>query len=278
MLLLGVGDSVTAGFGVREDLSYFARLVRNPPDEFPEMQGICLSAVFPNLEVKQLAISGSTSLEHIEVLRERLPRQPPDVLGVVVMTTGGNDIIHAYGRQPPREGAMYGATLDQARPWIAAFEKRLHAMLTLIEERFPGGCHIFLGDIYDPTDGVGDARSAGLPDWPDGLAILAAYNDIIHRAGQSRPRVHVVPIHATFLGHGIHCRQFWRRHYRAEDPTYWYAPNLEDPTERGYDALRRIFLLEMLKADLHRSDQAARTQATKASSPPGALTPVGYPT
>ena len=35
--------------------------------------------------------------------------------------------------------------------------------------------------------------------------------------------------------------------YRAEDPHYWYAPNIEDPHNRGYDAIRRLFLLELIK-------------------------------
>jgi hypothetical protein len=47
---------------------------------------------------------------------------------------------------------------------------------------------------------------------------------------------------------GIHCTQFWREHYRRDDPHYWYADNLEDPNIRGYDAIRRVFLLEMAKA------------------------------
>lgn len=84
-----------------------------------------------------------------------------------------------------------------------------------------------------------------LPAWPDGLRIHAAYNEVIHRCARQRASVHLVPIHATFLGHGSHCRQFWRKSYRREDPHYWYAVNIEDPNDRGYDALRRIFLLEM---------------------------------
>jgi hypothetical protein len=57
--------------------------------------------------------------------------------------------------------------------------------------------------------------------------------------------VHVVPVHETFLGHGIHCRQFWRANYDWRDPHYWYFENIEDPNDRGYDALRRIFLGEI---------------------------------
>src|SRR5690349_7262993 len=65
-LLVGLGDSVTAGFGARKHYSYFERLVANPPDEFKDLRGICLSAVLPRLQFTNLAISGSTSLEHIE--------------------------------------------------------------------------------------------------------------------------------------------------------------------------------------------------------------------
>src|SRR6266446_287887 len=180
-LLVGLGDSVTAGFGARKHYSYFDRLVTNPPDEFADMRGNCLSAVLPKLQFTNLAISGSTSLEHIEKQLPRLPSVSSNILGMVVMTTGGNDLIHNYGRTPPREQAMYGATLQQAAPWIEKFERRLESMISRIEERFPGGYHIFLANIYDPTDGVGDIERAGLPAWKDGGKILDAYNDIIRR-------------------------------------------------------------------------------------------------
>ena len=61
VLFVGLGDSVTAGFGARKGYSYFDRLVKNPADEFPDMNGICLSAVFPKIQSTNLAISGSTS-------------------------------------------------------------------------------------------------------------------------------------------------------------------------------------------------------------------------
>jgi hypothetical protein len=44
----------------------------------------------------------------------------------------------------------------------------------------------------------------------------------------------------------LHCAKPWTRHYRASDPHYWYNPNVEDPNDRGYDAIRRLFLLRMI--------------------------------
>ena len=142
---------------------------------------------------------------------------------------------------------MYGATPEAAAPWVAAFEARLGDMFALLEARFPGGCRIFIADIYDPSDGRGHPETAGLPAWPDVLAVHAAYNDAIRRAAGRHGCVRVVPMHEAFLGHGVHCRKFWAAHYRRADPHYWYAPNLEDPNDRGYDAIRRVFLNEIVK-------------------------------
>ena len=248
VLLLGIGDSVTAGLGAKNaSHSYFQRLVDNPPDEFAELQGVCLSRVLPNLTTKNLAISGSTSLTHAEVIAERLVSQPPEVYGIVVMTTGGNDLIHSYGRAPAREGAMFGAEYEEAQPWIANFETRLNSMLDAIIEKFPGGCEIHLADIYDPTDGVGDGASIMLKPWEDGLAIHADYNRVINRCADAREQVHVVPLYKTFLGHGGHCRQFWRPFYDPKDPYYWFYVNVEDPNDRGYDAIRRVFMNSILE-------------------------------
>jgi lysophospholipase L1-like esterase len=258
VLLVGIGDSVTAGFGATKGHSYFDRLVTNPPDEFGEMKGVCLSKVLPNLKPLNLAISGSNSLHHVKHIRERLSPQEKAVFGVIVMTTGGNDLIHWYGATPPQEGAMYGATLAQAKPWIDNYELRLDSMFTAIEERFSGGCAIFVGDIYDPSDGVGDPESTwALPAWPDCLKIVDAYNAALRRVAKNHAAVHVVPVHDAFLGHGIHCRQFWRKHFDWADPHYWYYENIEDPNDRGYDALRRIFLREIaaqLPPDLEKAD------------------------
>jgi lysophospholipase L1-like esterase len=245
IILVGIGDSVTAGFGARRGYSYFDRLVVNPPEESPDLNNICLQTVIPHLQHTNLAVSGSTSGQHVERQLPLLPVAQSNVVGLVVITTGGNDLIHNYGRTPPREEAMYGSTWEQAAPWVTNFEQRLNLMIEKIGSRFPGGCQIFLANIYDPTDGVGDAERAGLPIWRDGTRILAAYNHVIEQCARKHPFVHLVDIHSTFLGHGIHCTQFWSAHYDAKDPHYWYHTNLEDPNERGYDAIRRLFLIRI---------------------------------
>ena len=219
------------------------------------MIGKNLSAVFPNLRAENFAVSGTTSLHHFENQMKKLQQQPDEVLGVVVMTTGGNDIIHNYGRKPPKECGMYGATFGEAKEatfgeakeWSENYRKRLNEMIVQIKERFPGGCEIFLANIYDPTDGTGSPGFTGLPDWEDGSEILKAYNEIITECAGRYEFVHLVNIHDTFLGHGIHCTKFWLKNYCLTDPHNWYYYNIEDQNNRGYDVIRRLFLLEITK-------------------------------
>ena len=246
VVLLGLGDSVTAGYGASQGLSYVERLAANPPGEFEDMAGCSLSSVYPRLELRNKAVSGSTSFQCLEGQLPGITPYGEEVLGVVVITTGGNDLIHWYGRKPPEENAMFGASLEQATPWIAHFEQRLTRIVEKIQALFPGGCHIFLANIYDPSDEQGNPRIVGLPPWPDMLEILAGYNTVIARVAEAHEGVHLVDIRSAFLGHGFYCRQTWRPHYHSEDPHLWFASNIEDPNDRGYDALRRTFLNVMI--------------------------------
>lgn len=247
VVLLGLGDSVTQGYGASPGLDYFKRLVQNPSSEFDDMQDISLSQVLPKLKPINLSISGTTSHECVEYQLPQLQPYEADTFGIVVMTTGGNDVIHNYGRTPPREGAMYGASASQIGEWVKNFDSRLDTIASRVRETFPGGCHLFVANIYDPTDGDGDIEHAGLPAWPEGLQVLAAYNAVLARFADRHPDVTLIDIRAAFLGHGIHCTHSWHRCYRPHDPHYWYWDNLEDPNDQGYDAIRRLFLIEMAR-------------------------------
>lgn len=138
--VVGIGDSITAGLGAKTiSRTFFNRILENPPDEFSDMQGVCLRTVLPNLSSENLAISGSESKTHEQVIRESLAMREV-AYGIVLMTSGGNDLIHNYGRSEPRECAMYGASLAQAEPWIEKYRARLASMLDEITRKFPKEC------------------------------------------------------------------------------------------------------------------------------------------
>lgn len=252
-VLIGIGDSVTAGFGAAEKHGYFDLLVQNDDAQFPDMNGKDLRHVLPHLLTHNFSVSYTVSEEHLKDQVPTIVMYPPQVRGIIVITTGGNDLIHDYGRSAARDGAMYGCTYQQAMQWKENFRTRLRAILDGVMTKFPGGCDVFLANIYDPTDGVGDIEHANLalPAWPDGLKVLPLFNGIIDETCRSYRNVHLVDIHSAFLGHGIHCTDRWNAHYHRDDPHYWYFDNLEDPNDRGYDAIRRLFLVEISKVFGH---------------------------
>ncbi len=254
VVFIGLGDSVTRGLGADDKDRYFNLLVNNHDIKYPNMQGKDLSAVLHIKETKNYAVDYSTSGDHL-VQAQRISDYPVDVLGIIVMTSGGNDLIHSYGRRPPKDGAMYGCTYEQAVPWCENMKNRIAAVIDEIHMKFPGGCEIFLANIYDPTDGVGDPQLVNFPKWPDAMKVLALANRKIAELCNEYESVHLVDIHSEFLGHGIHCRDFWRKTYRNDDPYFWYYINLEDPNPRGYDAIRRLFLLEMISVFYENSEK-----------------------
>lgn len=247
ILLLGIGDSITRGYGAPGGLTYFDLLKQNHNEMYPDMQGKDLSEVFPNLTPRNIAVDYTVSQQHIDNQLVKVPRHDENVYGVIVLTSGGNDLIHDYGRSEPQHDAMYGCTYKQAKQWCETLKGRLDILLTGLMERFPGGCDIFLANIFDPTDGVGDPQTVMMARWPDCVKVLALTNEKITELCEKYPNVYLVDIHSEFLGHGIHCDEPWRKYYHKDDPHFWYAPILEDPNIRGHDAIRRLFLNEMIK-------------------------------
>lgn len=247
IVLAGLGDSITKGYGAPAGKGYFDLLRENDDAHWPDMKGCDLENVFGRLEAYNYSQNYTVSREHIEKQLPLVPGWGPDVKGIVVITSGGNDLIHNYGRTEPKDGAMYGCTYEQGLIWIENIKQRLQKLLERVMEKFPGGCEIFLANIYDPTDGVGDPYIVGFPRWPDCVKVLGLTNRKIAQLCDSYENVHLVDIHSEFLGHGIHCTEFWRRNYHKDDPGHWYDRNLEDPNPRGYDAIRRLFLIKMIE-------------------------------
>lgn len=247
VVFLGLGDSITRGLGATKELTYVPLLLHNDDAFYPDMAGRDLSHVLTIQSHHNYAQDYTVSQEHIDRQLVKIPQYDQSVHGIVVLTSGGNDLIHDYGRSEPVDGAMYGCTYKQAQVWCENLKTRLDTLLNGLMQKFPGGCEIFFANIYDPTDGVGDPQTIGLPRWRDCTKVLALTNQKIAELCDQYPNVHLVDIHSEFLGHGIHCDEPWRKHYRKDDPHYWYYTNLEDPNLRGFDAVRRLFLQKMIE-------------------------------
>lgn len=244
--LVGYGDSVTAGYCASNGRSYFQLLVRNLDAVYPAQAGKDLERHFTTVTADNLAVSGATSCDlaaRRAELVNHLRRTPVTAAQtVVVITLGGNDLIHDYGCLNPHECAAYCSTLAQATPWAQAFRQRMIDLIRVFQAELPGKVHVFLANIYDPTDGVGDIERASilLPPWPEGLQIVALYNQTLAEVAADTG-AHLVDMRRAMLGHGIHYTDTSNPYYDPADPTYWYCSNLEDPNDRGYHAIRRAF-------------------------------------
>ena len=247
VVLLGIGDSITRGFGASKKQQFFTLLHNNDDSLYPDMAGLDLSTVLNNLEINNIAQDYTVTQQHIDRQLPRIPVYGSDVKGIVIITSGGNDLIHDYGRSEAEDGAIYGCTYKQGVEWTENIKGRIGQILEGVTAKFPGGCEIFLANIYDPTDGVSDPQIAKLPRWPDAVRVLGLMNQKISELCDSYDNVHLVDIHSEFLGHGFHCTERWRRHYKKNGPHHWYDPNIEDPNLRGHDAIRRLYMAKMIE-------------------------------
>jgi lysophospholipase L1-like esterase len=129
-------------------------LARNRDDDFPEWRGRDLATRHPSLRYHLLAVDGGTPSTLLDL-------QLPQLAGsgvaptLVTLTVGGNDLLSAYG-DTRRAREVVALVCDR----VAQALTRLRRLLRSPQDP------IVVGDVYDPSDGTGDASRVGLPAWP----------------------------------------------------------------------------------------------------------------
>ena len=255
----GFGDSVTDGYCSSSGKDYVSLLVTNDDAAYPGWAGKDLSSHFASVSLTNASISGSTSCDYSpEALRSYIQNYLATNTfdadkTVVVITLGGNDLIEPYGCSASADCAAFCSSLSEATPWASAYKARMTSFIQVFYQEIPGDVEVFLANIYDPTDGIGDIENAvissggssySLPAWPDGLQVHGMYNDMVADIATTTG-AHLVDMHAAMLGHGIHFDDPTNPYYDSTDPSYWYCANLEDPNDAGYHAIRGAFYSEL---------------------------------
>jgi lysophospholipase L1-like esterase len=179
----------------------------------------------PDWNLRLLAFDGATT---VDVWQDQVPRvlERPDL---VTLTMGGNDLL----------AAVFG--YDDAYLEHVAERVRANGELILAELRRLAGpaTPIVLSTVYDPSDGTGDASSAGMPPWPDGLDALAALNEELRRLADRYGAV-VADVHAAFLGHGVSAGDVTQPDPRPANRDLWYCGAIE-PNAWGAEAIARTW-------------------------------------
>jgi len=182
----------------------------------------------PSLSFHNLAMDGATIGD---VFGEQLSQiAASDERTLVTLTAGGNDLLSAFENRPR-------ASLLEAiqREVMDAYDFLVDAVRRAIPKSV-----VLLTSIYDPSDDTGripgTLASAGkLP-----LHVLRAMNEHIETLADGTPDVLFADAYQWFLGHGV----------TAPPAEQWYwKRSLVEPSALGADALRRLWLEVLDRAD-----------------------------
>ncbi|MHA1580529.1 MAG: SGNH/GDSL hydrolase family protein [Candidatus Freyarchaeota archaeon] len=204
-------------------------LYKNLDDVYPDWKGKDLSTLYPGIKFHNLTSDGATTST---VLNWQLPRVPTgeNQPTIVVITVGGNDLLHNYG-VPEEKGVELSYEM----------KRNLLKIISYLQdpERFPKPAKIYIGNIYDPSDGMGNLEEEGYSPWPDGLKVLDNWNRRIQEVAKEKGLT-LVDIHRHFLGHGVNYDDPSGRYYDPENNTPWLRLVIE-PNALGAHEIRKLF-------------------------------------
>lgn len=219
---LALGDSMSidvyAGGAGRGAASL---LHLNRDADFPAWAGRDLRSL--GYAQRNLSRDGATTAE---VLQRQIP-QIHDRPDLVTVSMGGNDLMRAYG------------DTTAAREVIAAVAERADRILDTLRAMAAPGAAIVVTTVYDPSDGAGALAGAGLPDWPDGPAVLAELNTALTSAAHRHDAL-IADVHAHFHGHGAAAGNPAQPHPRPADSNLWYCGVIE-PNAYGAHEIRAVW-------------------------------------
>ena len=253
--LVIVGDSISdvGGNGPGQTPFYRTLLVQNDDAKYPDWKGIDLKTCWgldATTQVVKVSKGGAIATQGKKlgqsVLLDQVKSIPTTLAGpvLVVGTIGGNDatagLVHVVANMP-----------DAEQQDIADFATGFGDAMTELTkpDRFGPGvkADVLITNIYDPTGGNGDFTYAPLSQscggmfamWPDKQPTDGAvkmWNDAMTAQAAKFPSVHLLDMHAFFLGHQVD----------TPDPTNWFHDDCIHPNAVGQEAIRELFWAAML--------------------------------
>lgn len=231
-----LGDSITAGYGIaNQEVSYTELLVANADDAWPGFAGDDLTARYGAPEVIDVSRSGA---ETPDILDRQIPNLDEALDGpasgptLVFVTIGGNDMTGAL---------VTPGALDTVADDI---EANIREIATELNDpaRFPDGVLLSLTNVYEPTDGEGQADQCfmGL----DVSGVEPVLDDVNARTLALAQEIGFawVDLRGHFRGHGWNHERTSMDAYDADDPTRWFQEDCIHPNKRGHHEIRRLFL------------------------------------
>ena len=231
-----LGDSITAGNGASSPmLTYVHLLKKNDDDTWTESAELDLTGLYGELpEIIDQSLAGATTSSMISQQLPKVTDELGDTVSgttVVMVTIAGNDV----------QRLLYNTSGTDAA--IETILEKLGDLYDYFEdpERFPDGSYVYLANVYEPSDGVGQADECfyGM-NLENVLPSLDAVNAATRAQAEERG-VAWIDLRGHFLGHGFNGGDSENPYYEADDPSLWFADDCIHPNDRGHHELRRLF-------------------------------------
>jgi lysophospholipase L1-like esterase len=235
-----MGDSITAGYGVADRAAYPNLLLENSSNLWPDFDEADLGSIYPDSTVQKVDVSvpGAKTDDLVSDQLPALARQlGASVAGesVAVVTIGGNDLSNSI--------IAISANPDMADEVIENIVDNLHAMIDFFQDetRFPDGVSVYYANVYEPTDGMGQAPEcfAGV-DLEDLMEDFERANEAMRQVGVERG-ASVIDLRGHFLGHGYNRNDTENAGYDEADHELWFQSDCIHPNSTGHHELRRLF-------------------------------------
>lgn len=224
---VALGDSIISDDYPGAGAGTASLLYRNLDSVFPEFVGQDLERACPGIEFVPRCRTGYTSADVLQNLLDLKVRYGPTV---VVVTVGGNDLLEWFSQGIP---VVHGWSR-----FLANFDR----IVSQIRRRCPEP-DIFVGNIYDPTDGTGRVQSSqrqrGSQDMTALIGCLADCNLRLGHAIRHCGAIEV-DLYSHFQGHGMRYNDPSFAHYCPDDSSGWFMMDIE-PNARGASEARRRF-------------------------------------
>jgi len=206
--LVVLGDTLGSGSGT------YAQVLR---DDLTKKYGTAVS--YTN------KAQGGTKAVNLGLQVDSLPKALPGPV-VVTITNGENELRAAW------DSILAGTDAAARTAMTTNLKTALDKLLA--PNRFGAGvvAHVYVANLYDPSDGKGDYGKLACkfaPASPPTDPFFKNWNDAIEATVTAKTQV-TVDVHARFFGHGYRTTASW---YSLADCSY--------PNNAGTDQLRRIF-------------------------------------
>lgn len=232
-----LGDSITAGYGTSDDsLAYTALLQENNAEAWPGYDDQTIPSLFPTVtEWIDVSRGGATTETELNNQLSQLSNKldyPATGPTIAITTIGGNDMQALILAGDDRDAEMDAVQENLAD--IAAFFQN--------PGNFPDGAYLYLANVYDPSDGVGQVDGCFY-----GLDLTTVMESMYETNDRTRALAEdmgfsVVDMNGHFHGHGFYAEDDQNEYYDAADPSLWFYEDCIHPNDRGHHEIRRLFM------------------------------------